>query len=45
METSFGYVIAAYVVTAVTLGGYAWRLVARARAARRRAEAIAVRRP
>jgi CcmD family protein len=45
METSFGYVIAAYVVTAVTLGGYAWRLFSRAKTARRRADAGACRRP
>jgi CcmD family protein len=45
METNFGYVIAAYVVTAVTLGGYAWRLFSRAKAARRRADAVAGRRP
>jgi hypothetical protein len=37
-------VIAAYVVTAIALGWYAWRLFARARAARRRADAIARRR-
>lgn len=39
-----GYVIAGYLITAATLGGYAFRLYARARAARRRAEAIADRR-
>ena len=44
MDANVGYVIAAYAVTAMTLGGYAWRLFARARAARRRAEAIAARR-
>jgi hypothetical protein len=44
MEANTGYVVAGYVITAATLGGYTWRLFARARAARRRAEAIAARR-
>jgi hypothetical protein len=39
-----GYVIAGYLITAATLGGYTLRLFARARAARRRADAIAQRR-
>jgi hypothetical protein len=39
-----GYVIAAYAITALALGGYAWRLFARARIARRRADAMASRR-
>jgi len=44
MEPNMGYVIAGYLITAATLGGYTLRLFARARAARRRAEAIAERR-
>jgi hypothetical protein len=28
MEANTGYVIAGYVITAATLGGYAWRLFA-----------------
>jgi len=36
-----GYVIAGYLITAATLGGYTLRLFARARAARRRAGSIA----
>jgi hypothetical protein len=39
-----GYVVAGYALTAVALGGYVLRLFARARSARRRAEAIASRR-
>lgn len=39
-----GYVVAGYTLTAVALGGYVLRLFARARTARRRAEAIAARR-
>ena len=39
-----GYVIAGYLITAATIGGYTARLFARARSARRRAEAIAERR-
>jgi hypothetical protein len=35
------YVVAGYTLTAVALGGYVLRLFARARMARRRAEAIA----
>jgi hypothetical protein len=45
MEANLGYVVAAYVVTAATLGGYAWRLFSRAKTARRRADAVARRRP
>jgi hypothetical protein len=44
MAPNEGYVIAGYLVMAAALGGYAWRLFARARSARRRAEAIAARR-
>jgi hypothetical protein len=44
MAANEGYVIAAYLVTAAALGGYAWRLFARARDARGRADAIAARR-
>jgi hypothetical protein len=44
MAPNVGYVIAAYLITALALGGYTLRLFARARAARRRAEAIAGRR-
>lgn len=44
MDPNAGYVIAGYLVTAAALGGYTWRLFARARTARRRAEAIADRR-
>lgn len=39
-----GYVIAGYALTGVALGGYVLRLFARARSAKRRAEAIAARR-
>jgi hypothetical protein len=39
-----GYIVAAYVVTAVVLGGYVAYLLARARRARLRAEAVAARR-
>ncbi len=44
MEANVGFVIAGYVLTAAALGGYTLRLFARARAAKRRAEAIAARR-
>ena len=44
MAPNMSYVIAGYTIMAVTLGGYTWRLHARARSARRRAEAIAQRR-
>lgn len=44
MAANEGYVIVAYLLMAGALGGYAWRLFARARAARRRADAIAARR-
>jgi hypothetical protein len=44
MEPNAGYVIAGYVLTVAALGGYALRLRARGRAARRRAEEIARRR-
>ena len=38
------YVVAAYLLTALALGGYTWWLFSRARSARRRAEAVATRR-
>ena len=41
MAPNAGYVIAGYLVTALALGGYTLRLLARARAAKRRAETIA----
>lgn len=44
MDENVGYVVAGYAITAVALGGYVIRLFARAREARRRAEAISVRR-
>jgi len=39
-----GYVLVGYLLTVGALGGYTWSLFARARSARRRAEAIASRR-
>ena len=44
MDTNAGYVIVGYLVTTLALGGYTLRLFARARAARRRADAVAARR-
>jgi hypothetical protein len=44
MAANTGYVVAGYLITAVTLGGYTLRLFARARVARRHAEAVAERR-
>jgi CcmD family protein len=44
MAPNAGYVIAAYLVTGLALGGYTLRLFARARAAQRRAQTIAERR-
>jgi len=44
MAPGAGYVIAAYLITALALGGYTLRLFARARSARRRAQTIADRR-
>jgi hypothetical protein len=44
MAPNAGYVIAGYLVTALALGGYTLRLFARARIARRRAQAVADRR-
>jgi hypothetical protein len=41
MAPNVGYVIAGYLVTALALGGYTLRLLARARTARRRARTIA----
>jgi hypothetical protein len=44
MDANAGYVIAGYLLTALALGGYTLRLFARARVARRRADAVAERR-
>jgi CcmD family protein len=44
MAPNVGYVIAAYVITALALGGYTLSLLSRARNAKRRADAIARRR-
>ena len=44
MAPNMGSVIAGYLIAAATLGGYTLRLFARARAAKRRAGAIAERR-
>ena len=44
MAPNEGYVIAAYLVTALALGGYTLRLFARAKAAKRRVQTIADRR-
>ena len=44
MDANAGYVIAGYLLTTVAPGGYTLRLFARARAARRRADAVAERR-
>jgi hypothetical protein len=44
MDPNVGYVVAGFVLTAVALGGYVLRLFARAREARRHAEAVAARR-
>jgi hypothetical protein len=44
MAPNAGYVIAAYLVTALTLGGYTLRLFARDRLAKRRVQTIADRR-
>ena len=44
MAPNVGYVIAAYLVTAIALGAYILRLFARARSAKRRAQTIAERR-
>jgi hypothetical protein len=44
MAANVGYVIAAYLVTALALGGYTLSLLSRARNAKRRADAIAHRR-
>ena len=44
MAPNAGYVIAAYLATALALGGYTLRLFARARTAKRRAQTIADRR-
>jgi hypothetical protein len=41
---SLGYVVAGYLVTAASLGGYVLLLFSRARRARRLAEAVAARR-
>jgi hypothetical protein len=44
MDANVAYVIVGYLLTAAALGGYTLRLVARGRAAQRRAEAVAARR-
>ena len=44
MAPNVGFVIAAYLVSAIALGGYMLRLLARARSAKRRARTIAERR-
>jgi hypothetical protein len=44
MDANTGYVVAGYILAAVALGGYVLRLHARARAARRRTKAFALRR-
>ena len=44
MAPNAGYVIAAFLVTALALGGYTLRLFARARAAKHRAQTVAGRR-
>jgi hypothetical protein len=44
MDGNVGYVIAGYALTALALSGYVAILHARARAARRRADAMAARR-
>ena len=44
MAPNVGFVIAAYLITALALGGYTLSLFSRARNAKRRAEAIALRR-
>jgi hypothetical protein len=44
MAPNTGYVIAAYLVTALALGGYTLRLFARARSAQRDARTVADRR-
>lgn len=41
MAPNVGYVLAGYILTALTLGGYTARLFARARTARRRADTVA----
>ena len=44
MAPNAGYVIAAYLIAALALGGYTLSLLSRARNAKRRADAIARRR-
>jgi hypothetical protein len=44
MDGNVGYVVAGYALTALALGGYVAMLHARARSARRRADAMAARR-
>ena len=44
MAPNTGFVIAAYLITALALGGYTLLLLSRARTAKRRADAIAQRR-
>jgi hypothetical protein len=43
MDANAGYVIVGYLLTVLALGGYTLRLFARARAAKRRADAVAAR--
>jgi hypothetical protein len=44
MALNVGYVIVAYLITALALGGYTLSLLSRARNAKRRSDAIARRR-
>jgi hypothetical protein len=44
MAPNVGYVIAAYLITALALGGYTLSLLSRGRDAKRRSDAIARRR-
>jgi hypothetical protein len=44
MPSNVGYVIVAYLITALALGGYTLSLLSRARNAKRRADAMAERR-
>jgi hypothetical protein len=44
MDENVGYVVAGYATAAIALGGYVLSLFARAREARRRADAVAARR-
>jgi hypothetical protein len=44
IDGNLGYVVAGYTITVLALGGFVLRLFARARSARRRADAMALRR-